>query len=177
MTLSSEQWLVGPAVIDAWLLNTSTILRTISILFLSLALYHQILYRSEFVGFGTTDSQSPTFHHSQSPTQLSPNPLSILTQRHAYSVQGLNESSESPSRPLFLSPEDEEVLEEVVTEDARLLQASVEEERFNESELIPGSRVINFTKVVTDLQNKFLGYPSFFIILALIRIIILISQT
>lgn len=44
----SEHWLVGPDVMDAWLLLISSLLRSIAILVLSLALCEQVKHRTEF---------------------------------------------------------------------------------------------------------------------------------
>jgi hypothetical protein len=46
-TSRDEQWVVGSYVIDAWLLVGSSLLRTVGLMFLTLALNQQRLYRSK----------------------------------------------------------------------------------------------------------------------------------
>jgi hypothetical protein len=61
----SNPWLVGPEVMDAWLLIISSLSRSIALLFISLALNQQITYRSRMPTPQNDQSDSePLLRHS-----------------------------------------------------------------------------------------------------------------
>lgn len=66
---NEEQWFAGPHIIDAWLLLGSSILRSMGLLFLSLGLNQQIMYRSKATSLITGEEEEEIYFSPISPSQ------------------------------------------------------------------------------------------------------------